>query len=126
MPQDVLLLLGVRLYYLPKLHDGHGKTDRGDCFDDDPEPGIHTNEWNNCPRPCDGYTDDASDAVVDKVKAWLAHSAASQPHRWINLQGPGIDDAYRFRREGVSGGQPQDRNCRSGVVSIDLSSTEPL
>ena len=95
-------------------------TDRGDCFDDDPEPGIHTNEWNYCPRPCDGYTDDASDAVVDKVRAWLAHSAASQPHRWINLQGPGIDDAYRFRREGVSGGQPQDRNCRSGVISIDF------
>ena len=74
-------------------------TDRGDCLDDDPEPGIHTNEWDYCPRPCDGYTVDASDAVVDKVRAWLVQSAAAKPHRWINLQGPGFDDAYRFRRD---------------------------
>ena len=56
---------------------------------------LHTNSEAYCPRPCDGYSSDASDAVVSKVAQFLERIAAGA--RWSNIQGPGFDDAYRYR-----------------------------
>jgi hypothetical protein len=39
---------------------------------------LHTNSEAYCPRPCDGYSSDASDAVVSKVAQFLERIAAGR------------------------------------------------
>ena len=34
------------------------------------------------------------------MNSWLDAAARGQKGEWINLQGPGFDDAYRFRQKG--------------------------
>ena len=58
---------------------------------------IHTNA-NICRRPCDGYLKDASMANVLKLKSLLDRLLKDGQVRWANFQGPGFDDAYRFRQ----------------------------
>lgn len=55
--------------------------------------GIHTNS-RICPRPCDGYVKDVGPAGLELLQKSLA---SVTKYRWANLQGPGFDDAYRFR-----------------------------
>ena len=48
-----------------------------------------------CPRPCGGYKHDISDSRLVKVRSFLENSIGR--YNWVNLQGPGFDDAYRYR-----------------------------
>ena len=53
---------------------------------------LHTNS--KCLARCN---ETLGVAEVASVAKWL-EAAASRPRtRWANMQGPGIDDAYRFR-----------------------------
>ena len=56
---------------------------------------LHTNSKSYCPRPCDGYIHDVSDVGFANVKAWLSEASLGV-WRWVNIQGPGFDDSYRF------------------------------
>jgi len=55
--------------------------------------GLHTNS-HICPRPCDGFVSDVSD---QKLQSFRNHMSQLHSKTWVNLQGPGFDDAYRFR-----------------------------
>lgn len=56
---------------------------------------LHTNAGGYCPRPCGGYKHDISDSRLVKVRSFLENSIGR--YNWVNLQGPGFDDAYRYR-----------------------------
>jgi len=56
---------------------------------------IHTNAANICPSPCDGYENDVSHAGLKELEDRLN---GLKDQYWINVQGPGFDDAYRFTR----------------------------
>ena len=55
---------------------------------------LHTNAGHYCPRPCGGYEHDISDSRLENVKRFLDRSSKL---KWVNLQGPGFDDAYKYR-----------------------------
>jgi len=54
---------------------------------------LHTNS-RVCPRPCDGYKHDVKPAGIALMTKLMAEVVE---FTWGNLQGPGFDDAYRFR-----------------------------
>merc|ERR1712008_502373 len=54
---------------------------------------LHTNA-DICPRQCDGYKKDVTQQKSEELRKWLAR--ATKHFRWVNLQGPGFDDAYRY------------------------------
>jgi len=56
---------------------------------------IHTNGQGICPL-CDGYKKDVTPAGVQNFHNGL-EKITSGGQTWANLQGPGFDDAYRFR-----------------------------
>ena len=69
---------------------------------------LHTNSASFCPRPCGGYDIDIADDRLAKVSSFLdgaIPSTCTAPDEypcslklnWVNLQGPGFDDAYRYR-----------------------------
>ena len=55
---------------------------------------LHTNADAYCPRPCDGYVQDIPESRLGRVREFLENSV--DLYNWVNLQGPGFDDAYRY------------------------------
>jgi hypothetical protein len=55
---------------------------------------LHTNANSYCPRPCGGYARDIADSRLGNIRSFLEKSNS---RNWVNLQGPGFDDAYRYR-----------------------------
>ena len=54
---------------------------------------IHTN--GGCCSKCDGIIYMGTESCAMSVRKWL--NVHSKKSTWINVQGPGFDDAYRFR-----------------------------
>jgi hypothetical protein len=82
---------------------------------------LHTNSQAYCPLPCDGYSSDASDAVASKLAKFLERIAAGA--QWSNIQGPGIDDANRYRH---NPGWREYSPKLEGVVRPWLEKTFPV
>ena len=55
---------------------------------------LHTNANSYCPRPCGGDARDIADSRLGNIRSFLEKSNS---RNWVNLQGPGFDDAYRYR-----------------------------
>eukprot|EP00912_Choanoflagellata_sp_UC4_P000249 UC4_evm2s157 len=49
-----------------------------------------------CCSKCDGIIEKGTAACAEAVRNWLKRHTGN--YRWIQIQGPGFDDAYRFRR----------------------------